>query len=204
MKSIMSFLTESLLSLIDIIGTIIFEAIPGFITELTKQTPSMIEEIVKNLFMELIPGLIKAIVDAIKKAGKSAIVSPYKKTKRWVKRQKWNFHDGGMIGAYKAHQGMFVSPRLAPDEVPIIAQAGEAVLNRQATANAGGEAGINAMNNGGSGGVTINNILQPKHLLSADTAKVLDDMIGSNIAAGVGQVAAAISGEDVDGFDSRR
>jgi len=53
------------------------------------------------------------------------------------------FHDGGFV---KAHQGMF----LKPDERPIIAQVGEGILNRQATARIGGEAGVNALNRGES------------------------------------------------------
>lgn len=57
------------------------------------------------------------------------------------------FHNGGWI---KAHHGMNkVLPfKLGAGEVPIIAQSGEAVLNRQAAARLG-EAGVAALNAGG-------------------------------------------------------
>jgi hypothetical protein len=65
------------------------------------------------------------------------------------------YHRGGMVR--RAHTGMYV-PRLRFDEVPIIAQTEEGILNRQATRAIGGEAGVNALNNGGSlrGGAVIN------------------------------------------------
>lgn len=50
------------------------------------------------------------------------------------------FHSGGIIGR-RAHSG------LAPDEIPIIAQTGEAVLNRRATASIG-SSGVRALNSG--------------------------------------------------------
>ena len=62
-----------------------------------------------------------------------------------------SFHAGGYI---TAHSGLFVRSR-KPGEVPIMAQTGEGVLNRRATAAVGGEAGINAMNAGGGGGSSI-------------------------------------------------
>ncbi len=55
------------------------------------------------------------------------------------------YHNGGMIAwerVARAHTG-----RLAPDEVPIIAQTGEAVLNRKAVRKLG-EHGVNALNRG--------------------------------------------------------
>lgn len=62
------------------------------------------------------------------------------------------YHKGGMIKPIYAHSG------LAPDEIPIIAQSGEAVLSRRGVANVGGSAAIHRLNNGQSsaGGVTIN------------------------------------------------
>jgi len=57
------------------------------------------------------------------------------------------FHKGGMIKPFvKAHRGLF----LKPDERPIIAQVGEGILNRQAVSRIGGEAGVNALNQGAS------------------------------------------------------
>lgn len=63
------------------------------------------------------------------------------------------FHKGGMVKALYAHAGRF----LKHDEVPVIAQTGEAFLNRATTRRLGGEAGINALNRGASlgGEITI-------------------------------------------------
>jgi hypothetical protein len=67
------------------------------------------------------------------------------------------FHRGGFVT--RAHRGMYLrssAERLAADEVRIIAQTGEGILNRTATARVGGEAGVNALNNGGTlGGGSI-------------------------------------------------
>ena len=67
------------------------------------------------------------------------------------------FHQGGMVrkhqgGMIRAHNG------LAPDEVPIIAQAGEGVLSRQGMRALGGSDNLRSLNRGesASGGVTIN------------------------------------------------
>lgn len=64
------------------------------------------------------------------------------------------YHTGGLIdwtAAQKAHSGMM----LKRDEVPIIAQTGEAVLNRGAVSMLG-SAGVNALNRGAMGGTVIN------------------------------------------------
>ena len=65
------------------------------------------------------------------------------------------FHSGGII---KAHSGL----NLAHDEVPIIAQRGEAVLNRRAVSQLGA-GGVNALNQGQGGrNVTVvNNVSGP-------------------------------------------
>lgn len=71
-------------------------------------------------------------------------------------------HDGGEImhqgGILKAHSGL----NLAHDEVPIIAQRGEAVLNRRAVRQLG-TSGVNALNQGQGGrNVTVvNNVSGP-------------------------------------------
>ncbi len=71
------------------------------------------------------------------------------------------YHKGGMIQPILAHSG------LAPDEIPIIAQSGEAVLSRRGVANAGGPAAIRRLNSGQSptGGVMIN--IQPAITIKA-------------------------------------
>ena len=63
------------------------------------------------------------------------------------------FHDGGII---RAHNGL--APGLRPGEVPIIAQTGESVLTREATASIGADRILEANRTGrmGGGGMTIN------------------------------------------------
>ena len=64
------------------------------------------------------------------------------------------YHTGGLIdwtAAQKAHSGLL----LKRDEVPIIAQTGEAVLNRGAVSMLGA-GGVNALNRGAMGGTVIN------------------------------------------------
>lgn len=58
------------------------------------------------------------------------------------------FHAGGMVR--KAHRGM-----LANDEVPIIAQAGEAILSRKAVSMIGGPQAVSNLNSGGGSGQPI-------------------------------------------------
>lgn len=64
------------------------------------------------------------------------------------------FHDGGII---RAHRGLVVRGGMQRDEVPIIAQSGEAVLNRDVVRNAG-ESAINEANRTGKlpGGPVFN------------------------------------------------
>jgi RecA/RadA recombinase len=58
-------------------------------------------------------------------------------------------HEGGTVEAHVAHSGWYVN-NLGRDEVPVIAQTGEGILNRGATARIGGRAAIDELNAGGS------------------------------------------------------
>lgn len=98
------------------------------------------------------------------------------------------FHAGGVV---RAHRGMFLGQRLAADEVPIIAQTGEAVLNRSAVAAIGGAAGVNALNRGG-GGSRLEALLEQLLAVLASQHKVvvlpvkmtLDEILGSGYNGG--------------------
>ena len=65
------------------------------------------------------------------------------------------------------HAGGMIVPGSAPDEVQITAARGEAILNTQGVANAGGPNGINALNNGRSGA-------QPQVVIMQYKNRVLD------------------------------
>src|SRR4029077_6207849 len=80
------------------------------------------------------------------------------------------FHSGGIIR--RAHDGM-----LASDEVPIIAQTGEAILSRSAVSNLGADnvnrlnSGQGINNGGGSSGSVVVNITPVISLWSAADVK---------------------------------
>ena len=118
------------------------------------------------------------------------------------------FHKGGFIKrvkkAIKAHTGMFVMPSMSEDDRLILAQTGEGILNRQATANVGGEAGINAMNAGGGGGSTVNNFIwAPEHAFVEDSGKVIDEMQADMINKRAGKVQKLVNNR-VAGFKTRK
>jgi hypothetical protein len=121
-------------------------------------------------------------------------------------------HSGGYINGainlartIRAHAGIMLPRGLAPDEVPIIAQAGEAVMNRNWVQNQGGKAGIDQMNRTGSsaaGGV-VNNVYV-EHNMSNDTAMVIDGMMSGSFRAGKGKLYEQIRGGKVTGYQARR
>lgn len=80
-------------------------------------------------------------------------------------KQQQKHHDGGWIEPERYHSGGMV---LGPDEVPIIAQVGEAVLSRSDVARNGGRSGVEAMRSGGGGsGVTV-------YISATDTQSVME------------------------------
>ena len=94
------------------------------------------------------------------------------------------------IAAQKFHSGGIVrGGTLASDEVPIIAQTGEAFLSRRGVAALGGETNLNALNNGQSGGVrssgditiTINNPRFNNREDIQELGEVLGDEIESQL-----------------------
>lgn len=68
-----------------------------------------------------------------------------------------NYHQGGMLWK-RAHQGWMVGSKVAHDEVPIMAQAGEAILSRRGVQAAGGPTAIASLNTGGRGSSSNINI----------------------------------------------
>ena len=121
-------------------------------------------------------------------------------------------HSGGYINGainlartIRAHAGIMLPRGLAPDEVPIIAQAGEAVMNRNWVQNQGGKSGIDQMNRTGSGagGRVVNNVYV-EHMMSNDTAKVIDGLINDNLRAGAGKLYEKFNTGRAVGYKTRR
>lgn len=120
-------------------------------------------------------------------------------------------HSGGYIETamnlartMRAHSGVMLPRGLAPDEVPIIAQAGEAVMNRNWVQNQGGKQSIDRMNRtGGSGGGMVNNVYV-EHMMSNDTAQVIDGMISSNLKSGSGKLYEKFNTGRAVGYKTRR
>jgi len=124
----------------------------------------------------------------------------------------WGFkHLGGMVerassfagkiaGGIRAHSGLMV-PKLGMDEVPIIAQAGEAILNRAAVATVGGAGGVAAIN---AGQMPVNNFyLSPQYLYAKDADEVMDDMLARRMGDKIGKTYKKTRGGTV-GFRKRR
>jgi hypothetical protein len=123
-------------------------------------------------------------------------------------------HSGGYINGainlartIRAHAGIMLPRGLAPDEVPIIAQAGEAVMNRNWVQNQGGKSGIDQMNRtgagSGAGGRVVNNVYV-EHMMSNDTAKVIDGLINDNLRAGAGKLYEKFNTGRAVGYKTRR
>lgn len=89
------------------------------------------------------------------------------------------YHTGGLIDwprVVKAHSG-----RLAPDEVPIIAQTGEAVLNRSAVSMLGAS-GVNALNRGAVGGTVINVTITGNNITKDTNLRMLAREVSAEIS----------------------
>ena len=120
------------------------------------------------------------------------------------------YHQGGVVrslsgieGALKAHSGIIVPRGLSSGEVPIIAQAGEAVMNRTWVQNAGGPAAVNRMNRTGESSGAVNNVYI-QHNMSNDTAQVIDGLMTDSLRAGKGRMYEKINGGKIPGFRARR
>ncbi len=120
-------------------------------------------------------------------------------------------HSGGLVEgaanlarAIRAHVGFAVPGGLSPDEVPIIAQAGEAVMNRRWVQNAGGKQAVEEMNqSGGPGGRVVNNVFV-EHMMSGDTAQVVDSLISGNLRSGAGRLYDKFNAGRPAGYKTRR
>jgi len=146
---------EVIAPVIEVIADILMELRPVFklIADLLKPIASAIREILK-LFTKLddfLKTVMKPVFDALKnvlkglwnvmKALANAIKSlgkPFRKAEDaladlWDNTIGSLLHQGGLVSPVVAHRGMFLG-NLKPDEVPVIAQKGEYVVNRQATA----------------------------------------------------------------------
>jgi TP901 family phage tail tape measure protein len=111
---------------------------------------------------------------------------------------------GNLARAIRAHSGYAVPSGLAPDEVPIIAQAGEAIMNRKWVQNAGGKQAVDDMNRtGGGGGKVVNNVYV-EHMMSGDTAQVIDKLITGNLRAGAGKLYEKFNTGRAVGYKTRR
>ncbi len=145
---------EVIAPVIEVIADILMEFKPVFklIADLLKPIASAVREMLKlftkldsffravvkpvfDVLVNVLKGLwnaIKALVDAIKSLGK-----PFKKAKDaladlWDNTIGSILHQGGLVKPVVAHRGMFLG-NLRQDEVPVIAQQGEYIVNREAT-----------------------------------------------------------------------
>jgi len=107
------------------------------------------------------------------------------------------------VGAVRAHSGMFVRPRLAADEVPVIAQAGEGIIRRSVVEALGGAPAIEALNRGVVPGGDVHYHVHAGTLFARDAAEIVDELQAENFRRGKGRLRdSVITG--VPGFESRR
>ncbi len=105
----------------------LFTKLDNFFRAVVKPVFDVLVNVLRGLW-----NAIKALVDAIKNLGK-----PFEKAKD-VLSDIWDntigsiLHQGGLVKPVVAHRGMFLG-NLRQDEVPVIAQQGEYIVNREAT-----------------------------------------------------------------------
>lgn len=226
-NSITNFIVDLIVTIVKDIGDLIGNVIPDLVSKINHAIPSIISNLVEAIILELIPGIVEAFVDAVKDiftgdnitgsktwdgilslftGGISGTVGKY-------------LHEGGMIGhnlmrsakslegAIRAHHGMLVGGGLRPDEIPIIAQVGEAILNRGAVQAIGGPEAIMSINRVGMAGGQISgsrtqvvNQLYVNHMMSRDTARVIDDMQATMVRRRVGRLRRELNQGDIPGF----
>lgn len=218
LSAVFSFLTQSFASLVKTIINLIVSGIPKIVGQLVKSLPMIVKELVEELATELLPAVAKAIVDAISNvAGPSKSKGANLGLAVATGGLSMFFHEGGMIDrlhktgmvlgdALRAHQGMYVSPKLASDEVPIIAQTGEAVLSREGVATAGGRDGIDRLNRGEArrGSSQVNNVtVNTEYLFPEAAADVIDSLQQSLMRKGRGTLVDALRGDKVTGFEPK-
>jgi TP901 family phage tail tape measure protein len=207
-------------SLVDTILDLVIDGIPKFTQTLVKETPAIIEAIVKGLFTELLPGLMEAIVNAIITGIKNALnEGPFKAKSGWKGKlakagnvgatvlsggiSQW-FHEGGLIKALRAHDGMVIQHALRGDEVPIVAQVGERMLSRDEYGKMGGETGVQQAISEGRGGSVNNIYVSPEYMIGSSIAEVLDAVVGAGLRQGTGEVSRQIRRGSVPGYKVKR
>ena len=125
------------------------------------------------------------------------------------------WHTGGYVSkfadnvidfrkAVRAHQGLFVRPNLAGDEMPAILQMGEGVIRKEVTAAMGGKPWVDAMNSGRVGGGDTHVHLHTEHMYARDASEVIDNMQAEMVRRGAGRLRKVIGAGEVPGFKSRR
>lgn len=209
-----------------IIGAIV-ELLPQIIKAFIDMIPVIVAE-----FIKAIPVIAYEVGKEIAKVIAKTITGDWGGDTSWTKGEEGilpdeiplvgKLHSGGMVkhsmlkfdgsvanftNAIKAHSGKMLQPNISPSEVPIIAEIGESVLNKQATKNIGGEAGVNAWNSGkmtGGPSQTVVNNWNVGHMFSQDSEKVVDDLMASGHRKGNSKMAKIQRGKSVPGFKPRR
>ncbi len=157
-QKIITPVAEVIAPIIEVIGDILLELRPVFklMAELLKPVAGLIREVLKILTRidDFFRAVLKPVLDAIKSAidtliglfkspgsaikntvGKIPVIGDVVNTVTDFVDDVFGglFHQGGLVSPVVAHRGMFLG-NLRSDEVPVIAQQGEFVVNRQATA----------------------------------------------------------------------
>ena len=77
-------------------------------------------------------------------------------------------------------------------------------MNRNWVRNAGGKQAVDEMNRSGGGGGRVVNNVYVEHMMSGDTAQVVDAMISGNLRSGAGRLYDKFNAGKPAGYRPRR
>jgi hypothetical protein len=155
--------------------------------DLMKDSIQQTSQYFGNVLYSGIKNKFSDLKDVVASFGDTLLQAITQAAAAWVMTKSFGFlgltfHKGGMVyhssGIIRAHSG------LAPDEVPLIAQTGEAVLSRRGVAAAGGPDVIRQFNTGrGGGNQTINyynTIIAPPGTTKEELERMLINALNRN------------------------
>lgn len=178
--------------IVKVVIQMVIEGIPRIVSEILKAIPRIIKEIVVSLFNDLIPAIAEGVWNGLKGAVSDTDTILTIATGGISSL----FHEGGIVGGQVG---------LGASDVPIIAQMGEAILNREATERLG-ERGVQAINDGAKvGGDThINNVVRIDNAFARDINSFVDEMVSDGLKSHQSKTSQVITGPERVGLKIRR
>jgi TP901 family phage tail tape measure protein len=213
-EAIMGKLPEITVAIIEMIPEIALHLVTAIVEGLTGGFIALFEKLIDMLTLGL-AGLFGGGIPEMSDRLRAELDA---KLRAAGKLPPESYHSGGVVkkigdlagavamfgDAIRAHSGLFVRPRLAADEIPIIAQAGEGIIRKSVVDAMGGAAAINALNRGETPGGDTHVHLHTEHMYAKDASEVVDDLQADMWRRGKGRMRQAIDGDTISGYSSRR